>query len=70
MSLDRSVSVHSLSHSHLFTEPLVPVPQAFTMCTCSMVGSHIYFGVFCWVRWSAGTQNLGKGCTAFTKDIT
>ena len=22
--------------------PLVPVPRAFTMCTCSMVDSHIY----------------------------
>ena len=70
MSLDRFVSVHSLSHSCLFAESLFPVPQAFTMCICSMVGSHIYLGVFCQVRWSTDTQNLGEGCTASTKDTT
>ena len=42
MSLEGVDSVHSLSHSCLFAEPLVPVPKAFTICTCSMVGAHIY----------------------------
>ena len=70
MSLERFVSVHSFSHSHLFAEPLVPVPQTFTMCMCSMVDPHIYLGVFCQVRWSADTQIFGESCTAFTKDTT
>ena len=33
-----------------------------------MIGSHIYLGLFCQVRWSSDTQNPGEGCTIITKN--
>ena len=33
-----------------------------------MTGSHIYFGLFCQVRWSSNTQNPGEGCTIIAKN--
>ena len=33
-----------------------------------MTGSHIYLGLFWWVRWSSDTQSSGEGCSIIAKN--